>query len=210
MKIGHKFIFIKAAIGSIFLFFLFTFIVPHNAKANAGLIQLRSVTGEEYRCFAASLIMPDKSYDVPVNCVNLIYPPLPPQISSYIMWATPASGKNPLKLGDLGRGEARFQIKQPFTSLFVTLEAAANVRTPSKNIIMTGGIEPISFLIRPTSPTPTLEPKKDDNQSTKTVDTSQLSTKDKLLLALRRAGIAAVVALVAIVGLIFVVTRSRG
>ena len=198
----------------IFLFLslvLFAIFNTDTVSANVGLVEIRSTSDEEYRCFASSLIMPDKTYDVAVNCVNIIYPPLPPEISSYIIWASPSTGKAALKLGDLGKGEARFQVKQPFTSLVVTLEATANVRTPSKNIIMTGGIEPISFLRRQTSVTPTLEASKTSPQPTSTsVNTSNLSTKDKLLLALRRAGIAAVVALVAIVGLIFVVTRSRG
>ncbi len=204
---------ISGVLISLFVFLFFGVFSIKTVSANVGTIEVRSITSEEYRCWAASLIMPDKSYEVTVNCANLIYPPLPPEISSYVMWATPVAGKNAIKLGDLGKGEAKFQVKQSFTSLYVTLEPNANVRTPSKNIIMSGGVEQISFLRRPTSPTPTLEVEKSTTpgkEKTATTDTSNLSTKDKLLLALRRAGIAALIALIAIVGLIFVVTRSRG
>jgi len=192
------------------IFFLFAISNPKKVSANVGTIELRSSTSEDYRCFASSLIMPDKSYEVGINCANLIFPPLPPDISSYVVWATPVSGKGAIKLGDLGKGEGRYQVKQPFTSLYVTLEPNANVRTPGKNIIMTGGLEQISFLQRPTSPTPTLEANKGSTENPKTTTSSTLSTKDKILLALRRAGIAAIIALVAIVGLIYLVTRSRG
>ncbi len=184
---------------------------PKNANANVGTANIRSTTSEDYRCFAASLIMPDKTYLVSVNCANLIYPPLPPEVSSYVLWGTPPTGKGVIKLGDLAKGEARFVVKQSFTSLYVTIEPNVGAKIPSKNIIMSGNIEPISFLQRPTSPTPTIEPTKAaTEQPKKTTDTTNLSTKDKLVLALRRAGIAAIIALVAIVGLIFVVTRSRG
>jgi len=149
--------------------------------------------------------MSDKSFDG----ASLIYPPRPPEVTTYVMWATPISGKGPLRLGDLGKGEARFQVKQTFSSLFVTIEANANVKAPSSSIIMTGGVEPISFLQRPTTPTPTPEPEVTITEE-ESSSTSSLSTREKLLVALRRAGIAAVIALVAIVGLIFVVTRSRG
>ncbi len=200
--------------------FLLTFLLlilvsianPQKTYANVGQANIRSTTSEDYRCWAASGIMPDKSYEVIVNCANLIYPPLPPEVSSYVLWGTPTTGKGVIKLGDLAKGEARFQVKQAFTSLFVTIEPNANVKTPGSNLIMKGAVEPISFLQRPTTPTPTLEPAKTGTTDTakKASDTGNLSTKDKLLLALRRAGIAAIIALVAIVGLIFVVTRSRG
>lgn len=184
---------------------------PGKALANVGTVDIRSTTSEEYRCWASSLIMSDKSYQVTINCANLIYPPTTSEISFYLIWATPTTGKTPIKLGDLGKGEARFQVKQPFSALYVTIEPNTNVRAPGTNVIMRGNIEPISFLKKPTSPTPTLEPEdKEDDAPKTTTNTSNLSTRDKLMLALRRAGIAALIALIAIVGLIFVVTRSRG
>jgi hypothetical protein len=189
---------------------LFAVINPNKVSASIGTIEMRSTTNEDYRCFASSLIESNNKYDVAVNCVNLIFPANPPQVSYYILWATPLSGKNPIKIGDLGKGVARFEVGEAFSDLFVTLETDSRVRNPSRNIVMNGEIEPIKFLQTPTTPTPTPEVTPGQKNQNAPVDTSQLSTKDKLLLALRRAGIAAVVALVAIVGLIFVVTRSRG
>src|SRR3989344_4554664 len=177
--------------------FLFVILLPEKVSASIGTVEMRSTTSEDYRCFASSLILPNNRYDVAVNCVDLIFPVQPPQISFYIVWIRPLSGKSPLKLGDLGKGIVRYETAEPFSSMFVTLEANPNIRTPSNNIVMNGVVEPIEFLQRQTTPTPTPEVKEEGGgEGQKEVDTSQLSTRDKLLLALRRAGIAAVIALV--------------
>lgn len=204
--IHHRSICLKIFVLTFAVFSAIAILIPPKTSASVGLFELRSTTSDDYRCFASSLLMSDKTYDIAVNCTNLIYPPLPGNIAYYIMWATPLTGKNILKLGDLGKGEARFGSRDPFTSLFVTIETNAGSRTPSKNIIMNGGVQPITFLQRPTTPTPTPVITITGTPQGNAI----LSTKDKLLLALQRAGIAAVIALVAIVGLIFVVSRSRG
>jgi len=197
---------------SITLLFLPVLLFPKPVSASIGTVEIRSTTSESYRCYASSLILINNHYDIAVNCVDLIFPVQLPQISYYIIWIRPLSGKNPVKLGDLGKGVVRFETAEAFSSMFITLESNPNVRNPSSNVVMQGSVEPIEFLRRPTSPTPTPEVREDTGPGSEEqkTDTSQLSTRDKLLLALRRAGIAAVIALVAIVGLIFVVTRSRG
>jgi hypothetical protein len=186
---------------------------PEKTFANTGYVELRSTNNESYRCYASSLIIPNNKFDVAINCVDLLFPINPPQLTTYMVWANPPTGNKPVKLGDLGKGVARFEVAAPFSSLFITVEANQNPRNPGAITVMRGNVEPINFLQRATSPTPTLEPE-DTEEPTKAEekpnDTTNLSTKDKLLLALRRAGIAALIALIAIVGLIFVVTRSRG
>ncbi len=192
------------------IFLILSLLKPQNTYASIGTIELRSTSAsQDYRCYASSLIKVNNKYDVAVNCVNLIFPANPPEVSYYILWSTPLSGKGPVKVGDLGKGIATFEIQDPFSSLFVTLETNPGVRSPSKTIVMNGGVNPIKFLQIPTTPTPTPEVQA-GQQNQNAANTANLSTKDKLLLALQRAGIAAVIALVAIVGLIFVVTRSRG
>ena len=196
------------------LLITFALFKPQSASANVGIIELRPTNNEDYRCYAHSLLTGNNKYDIAVNCVNLVFPIDPPQISTYVVWATPTAGRNknqPIRLGDLGKGIARYEIVDSFTELYVTVENNGGVRNPSSNVVMRGSVEPITFLERPTSPTPTPEVKETDKNGTaKKTDTSTLTTRQKLLLALKRAGIAAVIALVAIVGLIFVVTRSRG
>lgn len=190
----------------------FSFFNLKTVTASEGLAELRSTTQDEYRCFVASLLMTNGKFNINVSCVDLLYPPRPPDVNVYMLWGTPSSGDKPIKIGTLGVGKAEFDVKDPFTTLYVTVEENSKVRTPGKNIVMEGPVEPISFLQRPLSPTPTPETEEvtTSEEEQEVTDTSQLSTKDKILLAFRRAGIAALLALVAIVGLIFVVTRSRG
>ena len=77
---------------------------------------------------------------------------------------------------------------------------------------MKGEIKEVEFLEEAATPTPTPAEEEEAVSEEEKVEApvQALSTRQKLLLALRRAGIAALVALVAIIGLIFVVTRSRG
>jgi hypothetical protein len=206
-----------AVLISVIVLFIFSFLTKNRVLASEGLVELRSTTEDDYHCFVASLLMTDGKFNVNVSCVDLLYPPRPPDVNVYMLWGTPSSGDKAIKIGELGVGKAEFDVKEAFTTLYVTVEENDKVKTPGQYIVMEGVVEPISFLQRSQSPTPTPE----ENEETTTeesgeegeeeiTDVSKLSTKDKLLLAFRRAGIAALLALVAIVGLIFVVARSRG
>lgn len=189
-----------------FVFFAILFFTPSVTYASEGTFEIRSVGSEDSRCFAASLLMSNGRYEVTVSCRDLIYPPQP-EISFYVIWATPQAGGSTIRLGELGVGRAKFEAKVPFTSLFVTLEQNKNAKSPTGTVIMRGQLEKIAFLERPSTPTPTLEKAEETNG---TSETKEPTTREKLFLALRRAGIAALLALVALVGLIFVITRSRG
>jgi len=194
-------------------------VFPKNSFASEGTYEIRPTNQETYRCWASSIYIGSK-YEISIGCVDLIYPPKPPELYKYyILWVTPTNGKSAIRLGQLGGGTGNFTTKSSFSQLFVTLEKTNNPKTPSSQIVMRGSTQPIDFLLKPTTPTPTptIAPENDqggtdetDSSNTDNVDTSQLSTKDKLVLALRRAGVAAVVALVVIIGLVFVVSRSRG
>lgn len=190
-----------------------SFSKPRQSLASEGTFVVRSTNGEAYHCWAASLFMPYNKYRLIVGCADLVYPPIPREnYKFYMLWANPTDKSKPMRLGQLAGGTAEYAVPKPFNELFVSLEYAENVRAPSELIVMRGAVQPIESLLRPQSPTPTQEAvdqPTDTNQET-TIDTSQLSTKDKLVLALKRAGVAAVVALVVIIGLVFVVSRSRG
>lgn len=191
---------------AIFIFMALISFGASAAKASQGLAELRSTTGEEYRCFVSSMIMQDLKFTLLISCVNLLYP-ADENIFRYALWANPLEGGNPVFLGDLGLGKATFRIDRPFSSLFVTTEPPGTKR-PEGRVVMRGGIEPIGFLERQTTPTPT--PEGEEAAPEEVQEEENLTTREKLVLALRRAGVVAFVALIALIGLVFVITRSRG
>ncbi|MFV1917187.1 MAG: hypothetical protein ACC618_01735 [Patescibacteria group bacterium] len=176
---------------------------PH-ASASEGTSELRSTTGQSFRCFVSSLLMQDQNYNILVSCRDLLYP-AGDNIFEYMLWINPKDGGKAVKLGPLNRGKAQFRTKEAFLTLFVTTELNANVRSPGGNTVMTGTLSPITFLDRPTTPTPTPE----GEEGQKAEEEQKPSSGPKLGLAIKRAGAAILLALVAIGGLIFVLTRPR-
>jgi len=189
-------------------FFVFVlFFLPEVVKASEGVIEITSLTDEPYRCWAASVRMQNQEYKIPFTCRNLIYP-ASGDVFNYIMWATPKDGGAAIKLGTLGLGRGLFTSKKAFTNLFVTTEKSKDVKAPAGKVVMRGNVEPIEpFFQKGPTITPEAEKKEVSKEEVKP---QELTTKQKFLLALRRAGLAALIALVALIGLIFVVTRSRG
>lgn len=190
------------------LFLLFT----GKAYASEGLVELESQTDEPSRCFAASLRMQSSEYRILFSCRYIIYP-VDENIFNYVMWANPVDGGKTIKLGALGLGKGEFKTKTPFDSLFVTTESKKDTKIPTGNVVMSGDVESIEFLGSETTPTPTPDPDAADEltgDEEELEEVQQLTTREKLVLALKRAGIAALFALVALIGIIFVVSRSRG
>lgn len=188
----------------VILFIVGLILLAKTTFASEGTVELRSTTDKDYRCFAASLLMENASYKVIVSCRDLIYPPQP-DLFTYIMWATPLDGNNPVKYGELGIGKASFETKESFSNLFVTTERNRGVRRPEGQVVMRGGVASISFLDRPTTPTPTSSVPKGEGEPAQ----EELTTGQKLALALRRAGLVIFLALAATVGLVFILTRPK-
>jgi hypothetical protein len=184
---------------------LFAFAITA-VNASEGRVELRSTTGEDYRCDATSFYMENSSYNILIGCRGLIYPP-DEDLLNYVVWATPEDGGNPQRLGELGVGKALFRTRESFSSLFVTTEQNKSTRSPEGKTVMRGTIVPISFLEKPTTPTPT--PEEQESEIVQEQDTSELSTKDRLLLGLKRAGLVSFFALLAVIALVFVITRPR-
>ena len=180
----------------------------NKAYASEGTFELRSTNSNTYRCFAASIQMQNLVYTVTVSCRDLLYP-AENTIFSYIMWANPNDGSKPVKLGALGFGRAQVSVKQEYSSLFVTTEANPNTKDPAGTVVMKGSIRPLTFLEKPTSPTPT-SIAAGGVQEGQPTPTSKPSLRDRLVLGLKRAGLASGLALVAIIGLVFVLTRPKG
>jgi len=193
---------------------------PKNLFASEGIAEIVSTTNEKSRCFAASLLMQDFNYSIIISCRDLIYP-AESDVFYYVIWAEPLENNRPARLGTLDFGKKHLKFNKAFSNLFITAEQNARVKSPTGKIVMRGNIQPISFLetSQPqATPTPAEtdqeEPETDQEEpETDQEDTEpkfqELSTKDKIFLALRRAGIAALLAFVALLGLIFIITRSR-
>jgi hypothetical protein len=192
------------------LFSVFTviFLFVKDANALEGTAELRSTNGEDYRCFASSLQMQDRKYNVLLSCRDLVYP-ADGQLFSYILWATPTDDSSAVKLGELGLGKAHFKTNIPFSSLFATTEFDKKTNVPEGNVVMTGRLQGITFLDRPTTPTPKPEGEEEGKEVEITPPVQELSTRDKLVQGLRRAGIVSFFALAALIGLVFVITRAR-
>jgi hypothetical protein len=178
-------------------------------SASEGTFELRSTNQNTYRCFAASLQMQNLMYQVTVSCREIVYP-VDETIYSYILWANPVDGSKPVKLGPINLGKAEFSVKPPFDSLFITNEQNPGVKDPTGDVVMKGSIKPITFLEKPGTPAPTEQPGQKGTTSPQKSTTNTQSLRDKLLTGLKRAGLASALALVAILGLVFVLTRPRG
>lgn len=196
---------------SLILSFSLFFVFAKRANASEGIFELESTTRDSFRCFAASLLLENRKYKVIITCRNLIYPPNE-ELFSYILWANSTAGNKNVKLGSLGIGKATFDTNKAFNRLFVTVEKDKKAKTPTGTIVMRGDLQKLDFLENIQSPTPTEELTDEEavSEEMQEEDQQPLSTRDKLLTGLRRAGLIAFFALVGLIGLIFVVSRSRG
>lgn len=191
---------------------LLTFVFAKDSHASEGTIELTSQTDEPYKCYASSLRMQNLEYRIPFSCRNLIYP-VDETIFNYVMWANTKDGGKTIKLGALGLGKGEFKTKTPFVTLFVTTERKKDTKTPTGRVVMRGNVQPIEFLESEITPTPTPPPDSEESANEEIQEEEikqEITTREKLILALKRAGIAALFALVALIGIIFVVSKSRG
>ena len=75
---------------------------------------------------------------------------------------------------------------------------------------MRGSVKPITFLEKPTENLPeNPEATGEESQESPTPTPEKSSVRDKVILGLKRAGLASGLALVAIIGLVFVLTRPK-
>ena len=194
----------------VFILFLLIIFSAKTASGAEGTFELRSTDSNGYKCFAASLQQQNLNYKVLVSCRNIIFP-VDDTIYTYVLWANPQDGSSAIKLGSIGLGRAEFILKPAFTSLFITAEQNPSVKTPAGNVVMKGSIKPITFLEKQIT---SANQETTDQESASTVETPSptpagTSVRDRLLTGLKRAGLASGLALVAILGLVFVLTRPR-
>ncbi|KKS77232.1 MAG: hypothetical protein UV74_C0013G0005 [Candidatus Woesebacteria bacterium GW2011_GWB1_43_14] len=122
-------------------------IAAPSVGASEGTFELQNTSGENARCFAASVLMSDQNYNVLLSCRDITYPGTTSgtDIFSYIVWGSGTDGKT-YKLGELGVGKVYLKTKNAFDSLFITREKDADTRSPKGETVMKGSIQNIDFL----------------------------------------------------------------
>jgi len=200
----------------VFIFaFLFS-LSTKKASASKGEFELENTVGGETRCYALSTLLTTAQYHVLVTCRNLIYP-ADENNSQYILWSRNAG--DVVKLGSLAQGEVFFNTKTPFSQLFVTLEPNDKIKEPGNRTVMFGAVKDIPFLQGLSTPFPTQVVTSSQTGSNTQIENPSptpeknvpaLTTRQKLLIGLKRSSLIAAVALLGLIGLIFVITRSRG
>ena len=194
----------------LFISGLLYFSIVNTVSASEGTFELRSTDDNNYKCYAASLLMQNLNYKIILSCRNILFP-VDETIFTYMLWANPSAGGKPVKLGSVGLGKGEYVTKIAFTSLFVTTEQNVNTKEPARNVVMKGSIKPILFLekeITESSDEKTEDGEKEISPSP-TPKASDLSTRERLITGFKRAGLATGLALVSILGLVFVLTRPR-
>lgn len=121
------------------------------------------------------------------------------------MWATPVKEGKAIKLGELNRGRANFTTNSAFSSLFVTTEPNIKTKEPTGPVVMRGNVEKITFLERE----PQITPGEEVEQLDEMEATPSSSTRDRLVTGLKRAGLVSLLAILAVFGLVFILTRPR-
>jgi len=180
---------------------VFVFAGTKIASASEGTFELINQVGDDARCFATSILMPNLEYEILVSCRDILYPG-GTEVFSYVTWANPVDGGNPVKLGTLDLGKVQFSTKKAFGSLYVTKEVDAKVRAPEGSVVMQGSLQRITILDNPNAVSAE-KPELGNPEASPTP-----APKSSPLNVLRIGGVVAFVLLVLILGLIFVITRG--
>jgi hypothetical protein len=152
--------------------------------------------------------MQDLNYKIIFSCRNIVFP-VDETIYSYILWANPEGGGNAFKIGPISLGRGEYKVKPAFTSLFITAEQNPNVKNPAGKVVMKGSIKPITFLEKEITSGEESNENVGAASPTPTPQTQKPSIRDRILSGLKRAGLATGLALVTILGLVFVLTRPK-
>lgn len=140
--------------------------LPNKVNANEGQFFLKSSLDNRAECLATSVEVELNTYTILITCRGVVYPPLPPALDSYILWAEGEEKNNPIFLVDIKFGKGQATVKGRFDRLFVTLERGIP-KQPTGPTIMSAPIRPFDFdrivreinsneeYITPTPPIPT-------------------------------------------------------
>ena len=180
-----------------------------NVRASEGTFTLRNRVGENARCFATSILMQDRNYNILVSCRDILYPG-GTNVFNYVVWGAPVDGGDPFRLGTVDLGKVQFKTKTPFNNLFVTKENDARPRSPVGTVVMSGNLEIIDFLdnagnssVSITSPVSNQELGEPEITPTPTPAPRNIG---RIIAA---GGVLAFIAIFGVVLVIFVITRRK-
>jgi hypothetical protein len=126
-----------AAVGILALF-------ATQASASEGQAEMENMVGDPSRCVVTSGLFGGNEYNVMVLCRDLVYRENPEALF-YTIWIQPLQGGDPIRLGDLGLGNALFKTKTPFSRIFATQERDKNAKTPTGRVALSGNVHGFSF-----------------------------------------------------------------
>lgn len=174
--------------------------------ASEGETTLTNRIGTQATCWMGSVFMQDLNYHIIGTCRNITYPG-GAEIVNYVLWANPQAGGNPVRIGELGLGKFEYRTREPFGSVFVTIERDRNVRTPAGQTIMQGSMSPFTSLegnARATAkPSETTKQEEVSDLATPTPTAKPTSGIARFL----TGGIIAFLGLFAVIFIIFIITR---
>lgn len=134
------------------------------ASASEGQAEMKNLVGDPSQCQVTSGLFAGSEYNILVLCRDLVYRNNPEALY-YIVWAQPTQGGDPIKLGDLGLGNALFKTKTSFNRVFATQERDRNVKKPTGVVAMSGNMHGFALFstnsaspVAPTNPEPLITP----------------------------------------------------
>lgn len=182
-----------AATGILFAF-------ASQASASEGQAEMQNLVGDPSRCVATSGLFAGSEYNILVLCRDLVYRNNPEALY-YIVWAQPTTGGDPIKLGDLGLGNASFKTKTPFSRIFATQERDRNVKRPTGVVAMSGNMHGFAFFANnsanPVAP--------GDEQAIMTPSPTPQAQTSNFLSRFRTGGVITVISIIVIIVMLVVV-----
>ena len=196
----------KQILGSLALGLIILFISVSKVSASEGTFELRNRVGESARCYATSVLMQDRNYNVLISCRDILYPG-GTNVFEYVIWATPLEGGNPFRLGTVDLGKILYKTKTPFSSIFVTKEEDDRPRSPQGPTVMAGNLEIITFLDNPT--TADLNPTNELGEPEVTPEPTETPSRGGIGRIIAAGGVLAFIAIFGLVLVLFVISRRR-
>lgn len=117
------------------------FVLASPAKANEGVVNLRSAGGNG-ACYASSVFI-DGNYKILATCRDL-KTALTPEKNRYVAWVEDENGKQK-SLGEIQNGKLSTITGDKFIKMFVTAETDGYGNKPSEDVLLTGGVQAIDF-----------------------------------------------------------------
>jgi len=146
--------------------------------------------------------MSDQDYKILVSCRDILYPG-GTEVFHYVAWAQ--NNGNSTRLGELGLGKVEFETGNAFSSIIVTKESSSRPRNPQGTIVMRGNRQGITLLDSTPDNVDSV------NEMKIIVDQAEevVVKKPNVFRQIATGGFLAFLGLVAVMIIVFVITRAR-